>query len=61
MRADERQQQLIEAYHQAVKKYNEAVSRLLHLKGSDFDRVYQEVEALRLVSERCRAALEKYK
>ena len=60
MRADEQQQRLIEQYYEAVKKYDEAVSRLQSLKGPDFDRAYQDVEALRLVSERCRAALEKY-
>ncbi len=51
-------EQLIEEYHQALKKYSEAVSRLLHLEGQEFDRAYGEAEALRQASERCRAALE---
>ena len=52
-------ERLIEEYHQAVKTYSEAVSRLLDLEGPEFDRAYQEAETLRQVSERCRAALEK--
>lgn len=51
-------ERLIEEYHQALKKYTEGVSRLLHLEGEEFDRTHREVEALRQVSERCRAALE---
>jgi len=50
-------ERLIEEYHQALKKYSEAVSGLLHVEGEEFDRAYREVEALRQVSERCRAAL----
>ena len=54
-------ERLIEEYHQAVKEYSTAVSRLLDLDRPEFDRAYQKVEELRQVSERCRAALEKYK
>lgn len=53
-------ERLIEEYHQAVKNYSAAVSRLLDLAGPEFDRAYQEAETLRQVSERCRAALEKH-
>ena len=54
-------ERLIEEYHQAVKKYSEAVSRLLHLEGPEFDKFYKQVEELHKISEQCRAALEKYK
>jgi len=54
-------ERLIEEYHQAVKNYSEAVSRLLHLKGPEFDRAYEQVEELHKISEQRRAALQKYK
>ena len=54
-------ERLIEEYHQAVKKYSEAVSRLLHLEGPEFDRAYQQAEELHKLSEQCRAALGKLK
>jgi len=60
MRGAERER-LIKEYHQAVKNYSEAVSRLLHLEGPEFDRAYQQVEQLHKISEQCRAAFEKLK
>ena len=52
---------LIEQYHDAVRRYNEAVTKLLDLDGPEFQCAYKQAEELRRVSERCRAALEKYK
>ena len=50
---------LISEYYAAVKAYSEAVSRLVGLVGPEFDRAYKQAEALRELSEQCRAAVEK--
>ena len=50
---------LITEYHAAVKAYSEAVSRLVGLHGGEFDSAYQRAEALRELSEKRRAALER--
>lgn len=53
-------ERLIEEYFEALRKYSEAVSGLLHVEAADFDRAYEHVERLRAISERCREALENY-
>ena len=56
MRAE--RDRIIVKYYDAVEAYSKAVSRLIGLRGSEFERAYQEADRLRKHSEECRTELE---
>jgi hypothetical protein len=50
--------QLADAYRESVDKFRDAVSTMRQLQGGAFNRAFAESEALRIVADEARRALE---
>lgn len=57
---DESKERVVQQYHAAVKAYSDAVSRLLGLNSAEFRAAYDQAEALRLIAEKHRVALQRF-